>query len=697
MIIHPRRYNIALLGSLVWLVIVILLYYYVHRPITPAFMSAFGGALVDSASTLLFVIIAGGVGRTIRHRIFDLSALSIPEQIAIDALGGFGILALFILIIGAVNLSMISIALLLLVIGIVTYRHIWSWIQDIQQWIHSWHFDTTWKRGLALFIGINLALGWLMALLPPTAFDTLTYHLVGPKLWVAEGRFVHLPHNHFFAFPALLHTLYSGQMALLLGRITAAATLQLAITLLGLCGLVGYASRRFSRNAGMFCTAVFLSGTSFWLLLSWAYVDLVVMAFAAISFIAIDEWRANRYENMQWLTLAAIFVGFTLSNKYNAFAWAIIMGLYILNYRWRTGWKASIKDSFLYAVIVIIVLSPWLMRNIMMYSNPIYPFGPPTGEWDELSNQFYFPDNREFLEERWWFIAFMPLTATFLGVGGTGLFDLTIGPLYLMLCPLLLWTWQSFEPEARTRIKSISFLIAWGFIFWTFTALRSHYGLQTRLVSYLFPPLIVMAAVAFEQLKVLPPKPLNVAFVIRALVAFVLVLTLINHFVGRRQREGVNFIENTTTQSHFIDQRGLEYLAGILNQREFLEHRLGWYSKAIDAVNALPDGSHILFLWETRSLYCDEPRLYCEEDTILMRWWHDRRDIGDGTAQAILDSWQQRGITHILVWETGRDYEFRNTRLFTEGDKTEWEKIPPLLEIAWQAENIYTLYALPSR
>ncbi|PJF37514.1 MAG: hypothetical protein CUN55_21670, partial [Phototrophicales bacterium] len=81
-----------------------------------------------------------------------------------------------------------------------------------------------------------------------------------------------------------------------------------------------------------------------------------------------------------------------------------------------------------------------------------------------------------FLEERWWFIAFMPLTATFLGVGGTGLFDLTIGPLYLMLCPLLLWTWQSFEPEARTRIKSISFLIAWGFIFWTFTALRSHYG-----------------------------------------------------------------------------------------------------------------------------------------------------------------------------------------------------------------------------
>jgi hypothetical protein len=113
-------------------------------------------------------------------------------------------------------------------------------------------------------------------------------------------------------------------------------------------------------------------------------------------------------------------------------------------------------------------------------------------------------------------------------------------------------------------------------------------------------------------------------------------------------------------------------------------------------VNKLPDGARVLFLWETRSLYCDEPRITCEEDTVLYRWWHDRRTVGDGSAEAIVDDWRAKGITHMLVWNTGRDFEFDNNNpLITQADKAEWAKVPPLLEVVWPDDDEYTLYALP--
>ncbi len=701
--INPRRYYAALVGGFLWMVLVILLYYYVHRPITPAFVGAFGGAVLDSLSTLLLVVIAGGLGQAIRQRFINVDNLSAPEQLAMDGLGGFGVMAVLILLVGAINLSFISMAGLLLVIVALTYRHSRAWLQAAWAWPRTWRFNTHWERGLAFFIGFNLVLAWLNALTPPTAFDSLTYHLVGPKLWVTEGRFISLPDNHFFAFPAIVHTLFSGQMALLFGRITAATTLQFAITILGLMAIGGFAARRFVPFTGILSTAIFLSGTSFWLLLARPYVDLVVMAFAAASFITIEQWREAETDRTKWLMLAAVFVGLTMSAKYNAVAWGLIVGLFVLNYSWRDGVGALLKNSIIYGAVAAIVLAPWLLRNLALYDNPVYPFGPTTGQWDDLSNEFYFADNSDFLATLWWVIAFIPLTSTFFGIGGADLFggnigfDATIGPLYVLLLPFLLWVWQTFDLAERRRLKSMTFLVSLSFVFWTAFSLRSSYGLQTRLVIYLFPPLIVMASVAFDRLRVLPEKPLNITFLVRTFIALVFVLTFIDHLVGIRPREGVSTLEGTTTYSHFLERRNLEYLAGIIDQSEYLEHNLGWYAPAIDAVNELPDDAHILFLWETRSLYCDEPRLTCEEDTIIMRWWHDRRNIGTGTAEEIVNSWQARGISHVLIWESGRDFEFERNPLFTDADRAVWEDVPPLLEVVWQGDSVYTLYQLPSR
>ena len=677
-----------------WLAFVPLIYYYAHKPFSNDLAANLGGAVLDTLSVVLLCLTAAGIGRTLHRRWQFFDAFSIGERLALEALGGFGILALLILLVGLINLSIISISVLILLCIGLTWRDIRSWAVDGWGWVQTWQPKTNWERGLTLFIGINLGLAYITALAPPTAFDALTYHLVGPKLWLAEGRFVSLPDNHFFAFPAFTHTLFSGQMALTAGRITGAALLQMVITLLGVVMFASYAARRFSSMVGLVSAAFFLTATSFWIFLSWPYVDLVVMSYSVVAVIALDEWRVHK--SMPWLVLAGIFIGLTLSSKYNAFAFAIIAGLYVVNYSWSDGISTVVRNGAILTGIALIMLAPWLIRTFVFYDNPIYPFGPTTGQWDELSNEFYFPDNSEFIGKRWWILAFLPLTLTVIGIGGTDIFDATVGPLYLLLIPFLLLTWSSFNDEQRKRLKGLLLFVLMGCVLWLGFALQSRYALQVRLVIYLFPWLTILAAISFEQLKQLPDKPLNIAFMLRTLVAIVIVMTLVDHFAGTRAEEGSDTIEGTTTMSHFVERRALEYLLGVMDETAYVEHNLGWYSRAIDAVNNLDDDANVLFLWETRTLYCNEPDIRCEEDTILMRWWHDRRNIDDGSAQAILDAWQARGINHILVWEDGRDFEFDNNALFTDADKTEFDALIQLLEMVWQGEDIYTLYRIPT-
>lgn len=691
--VNPRRYPLSIIGSLLWLTFAILIYYYAHKPLSDTFVENFGGAVLNIFSVFAITLVAAGIGR---HLLLlaprFLTDIGTAERLSIEALLGFGILAFFALVVGLLLLHVISMAGLLIICAMLTFRSIRTWLQDGYQWIQNWHFEGYWSRGLALFTGVNLTLAIIVALAPPTAFDSLTYHLVGPKLWLAEGRFVSLPNNHFFAFPALVHTLFTLQMALVFGNLTGAALLQLVIAVFGIIAFSGYATRQFTPNVGLSSAAFFFAATSFWVTLSWPYVDMSVMAFSVIAVIALLEWRHT--QQVSWLFMAGLFVGFTMSSKYNAVAFALVCGLFVLNYSWSNGINAVIRNGAILTIVAMIVLAPWLIRTWAFYDNPVYPFGPTTGEWDTLSNEFYFPDNSEFLRERWWVLAFLPLTATVLGIGGTALFDATIGPFYILLVPFLLLTWQTFNIEQRRWMRAILFIVGLSSLFWILFSIRSAFALQVRLVIYLFPWLTILAAVSFERLKQLPEKPINLAFVIRTSVALILIVTLVDHFAGTRQREGAATIEGTTTYSHFVEKRAFDYLLGVLDETAYLEHNLGWYVRAFQRVNDLEDDANVLFLWETRSLYCDEPRISCEEDTILMRWWHDRRAMGDGTAEHIIQSWRDRDINYVLVWETGRRFEFERNNLFTNSDISEWESVNSILPVIWRGEDIYTLYSL---
>jgi hypothetical protein len=678
------------------------IYFWVHKAMTPPLVRALGGALLDSASAVVLVSLGGGMGRKCFAWLIPAwsEAFSRPERLAGEALAGLGLVSLLMFGVGLVSLSMVAMGLLIVLCGTLAWREWAAWGIDLFAWVRQYDFPDRWSVGLAGFILLSLWMAWMMAVTPPSTFDALTYQLLGPQLAVEAGRFQAFEGNHFFAFPQTLNTLFAGQMALLNGRLTGAAILHGLVGVLWLMAIGGYGTRRFSPFVGRLAPAILLSASSIWLQFTWAYVDLWTGACGMMTWIALEEWRTAVDGRMRqrWAIVAGIFVGLAMSAKYNALLLGLLVGLYLIVVGWRDRitWGDLGRDVLLYGVTASVVLLPWLARNAVFYGNPIYPFGPATSEWDSLLNDWYNAADRAPLREYPALTLPILISPTFLGVEGGAIWSATIGPLFLLLIPLLAMVWGYFEADWRRSLLALLGLVTAYHGVWLLMTAVSVYGGQTRFVFPMFGWLAILAAAALQGFQAYPTQPLNLAWMLRTLVALALGLTLLNHVANMRPREGDQGLQGTTTNSHFAQSRALEYWMGMLDEQAYLDEQLGWTNTAMQQVNALPSGAQVQFLWETRSLYCDERRITCHEDEILAGWWHDRRSIGDGSAEAILQAWQGRGITHVLLWEDGRQFEFEENPRLTAQDQAELERLRGLLTLAWEGGDSYYLYALPT-
>jgi hypothetical protein len=94
----------------------------------------------------------------------------------------------------------------------------------------------------------------------------------------------------------------------------------------------------------------------------------------------------------------------------------------------------------------------------------------------------------------------------------------------------------------------------------------------------------------------------------------------------------------------------------------------------------------VLLLWEPRSYYCG-PR--CQPDILLDHWTYP---LARGEPpSAVFDGWRKQGISHVLVFEAGFEFQQR------EAPNPTLEKFRPALEQAmtrqWTNNAGYSLYA----
>lgn len=666
------RRGAAALTALLWVMLTIGLYFFVYKPFSPEFAEAVGGALLDVAVMLVFTAVAGGLGRWLLSQV-PLDEWSRAENLGASVLLGLSGLAPLILLVGSVMLNVVAMALLLVIVALVTRRELIGWLGDLIGWLRSVDFkqpENVWDKVAVTVIALALILALLMALLPETKWDSLTYHLAGPQQYVQHGRIFNAPFNHFLGFPQQTDILYAGQIGLT-GRTQGSGALHWAIGA-GLLLLVGgMTARRFGLRAALIAVGALIVGKSVWLEMSFAYSDLMPMGLAAVGLNIVDAWVNYRNEtgpnrevtasDLRYVIVVGMAAGFAMGSKYTVLWLGVALGLLILWSARGASVRAQLIYALAYGLAAVIVLSPWLVRNVLWYDNPIYPLIFESGEMDAIRYEWYSqPGTGMINTSDAWQLLIFPVAVTVLGVEGAAGYSISIGPLYLLLVPLLVLVWGKITHKPFVRQALLlggSILLIWFFA----VAFGSYANRQTRLVLYMFPAWAILAGLVMEALYRLPKKPFDVAFVTHAMVAMVLVFAGIDYTQ--------DFIDSGFT-TYFAGQDDYDY------ERAYLERNLGWHIEAMRQINNLPEDSTVRFLWEPRYLYCDEEKINCHTDSLIDGWYYARRTIGDGSIANIAAAWQDMGFDYLLVAEAGRRFviEDEQNPFYTDDDWPAWDR-----------------------
>lgn len=704
---HFLRLFIALTGIMAALVG----YYWVHKPLDPTLIARLGGALLDGLAALLLALGSGGLGRRLLPWLAR-AGLSRAERVALEGLIGLGALGLLALLLGlAGQYRMAAFWALLTGLALLSRRAALGWAADargvggtvIASMIGR-HPAPPFARMLLAFCGALLLLALLNALTPPTAFDALNYHLVGPARYLAAGAVTAQPDNHFLGFPQGVEILFGAALGLF-GRETAAAPLHALYGLLGLLALGGLLRRHAGVEAGALAAALLLSAYSLWLLFGWAYADLALLGYGAAALVAVAALRGGAGDARRWALLLGVVTGCALGVKYTAvgLAGAAALALLLAGLRRRdekqqhspqrhrgdsgnaevAGTRQVVSAPGRALILLAIfggaagaVFLPWALKGLLLYHNPVYPFAFGGLNWDAERAAIFSTAGQGLLgTERAWQLLALPLAATVFGVEKGEGFSFSAGP-WLLTAPFLLaLTWDGLNADARRLARAALALGAPLLVFWAALAATSGIGAQTRLMTMALPAAAALGALGMQGMAGWPRRPFNLLFVVRALLALTLVFALLD---AARQT---------------VSSQVLPYLMGTISREQYRAANIvpggAAYTQMAARLAGLPAGSQVRLLFEPRTYDC--PRaLACLGDILFDHWARALRN--ERTPEAVFAGWRAAGDDYVVVFNPGYEFNAQDARFAAEN-----ALFPAALDAAmtplWtDAAGFYTLY-----
>jgi hypothetical protein len=231
----------------------------------------------------------------------------------------------------------------------------------------------------AFLVGPFLLIMALGSMLPTIDFDSLEYHLQGPKEYFQAGRIAFLPHNVYTSMPfgvEMLHLLgmevigdwwkgaLVGQFIVMLFAPAAAAILALV------------AARWVSARAAWYSAVVYLTTPWIVRLAIIPYVEGPICYFHAALLWAVGRACNSAADDpeprtIRFWALAGLLAGGSMACKYTSLVTAVIpFGVIAL----LAAWKArSIPIVLAFGIGSALVIGPWLAKNVVDTGNPVYP------------------------------------------------------------------------------------------------------------------------------------------------------------------------------------------------------------------------------------------------------------------------------------------------------------------------------------
>ena len=659
-----ERQNFLLgLAAIIWMTAMFLGYIVLHKPFSPEQLSGFLFSLWQILAAALIVLLAGGLGILLK---IERAAFSPLVQACLSAALGLGIISTAFFVLGAtIGINVVT-WIIFAAAFFILHKHIIHWLKLWKNLSSLWNGWSWIGKSTLVVIIIILASQLIVALAPPLEFDALSYHLAIPKMYLLQGRITYLPGTMFWGMPQQTESLYT--LGMYLGGTEAATALGWMIGVLTLIGLAEISRQMFGTDSAWIAAGSLLSGYGIAALLGSGYVEWTGMLYGLVTAISLVAWIQKK--EIYTLVLAGIFAGMALGTKYTSGIVPIAgaIGIFIATFH-ALPIKKIFSSLAIFGLSAFLITLPWLIKNALATGNPFYPLVFPAGAMDSLRLAFY---NFAPKTSDWTRVLFIPWQATFWGVDQQNGFGTSIGPLLIGLSPLTLIGWKNFSRDQRNAIILMTTIMVTTFLTWAISSQFRGLLTQTRLFLATFPAWAFLCAAGFSAISRM--RAFNIRFwnIAGALVIFAL---------GSTAFSTVNQNISTGTFSTVLQ---------LESHQTFLENNLGEYENAVQGINALPEGSHVLMLWEPREFGC-LPK--CDGDEIIDRWYHDWRQSQN--VDKLIETWRAEGYTHVLLFKAGADFvQNYDAQMF---NATDWQGLSDLqthLNLVQNFGGAYYLYDL---
>lgn len=543
---------------------------------------------------------------------------------------------------------------------------VWKDAQYAAGEIHSSAKNTAYWIPISLAAAIILAL--LLGLAPPVEdFDGLFYHLTVPAWWLRDGGLTSAQMPHYW-YPQIVEGSFVIPMSL--GFDTSAHLIHLLWLILSILLLWHWMRQLQGDSSAWDVVSILLSMPSLLWLASWAYTDYALTFTGIASLYSLWKWKES--DSTRWLFLGGIMAGMAISVKYTGFIVPLAGAL--LAVLWENNNSRRFKKLFEFSFVSLLAASPWYLRNWIWMGNPVYPFVFGGKFWDSFLDQAYSAPGSGIGFDPGQIIL-LPLTAT-LGTRDMNFFDGRIGPLFLILLPIFAYVpfqFKLLEEKIKHALTAVVIFSLLGFTAWFAGVISSAHLFQTRLLFPTLFPLTILLAVGWNDLAKLNLPRLNIDYIFRAMLAFVVIVNLLNFGLQA-------LVRNPLTVAMEITSR-----------RQYIEERQPDYASALTLIEKVPANAKVYFLFEPRS-YGMTPRV--QPDSINANFLHDLWQYK--TPQNIVKAWKQQGYTHILLSNNGANFIFQNEPSPVSNGEASLKAVENLLNLVDISQNgSYTLYKIP--
>jgi hypothetical protein len=459
-------------------------------------------------------------------------------------------------------------------------------------------------KTICVSTGIAVLL-WIifLSLTPVISRDALILHMSFSRIWAEKGFFYYLDHNLSTLGMMNLNFIYTHLLRL--QPFEELPKIFHASMLIGSgIAIYSFLKNRFGRAVACPMTLFFLTIPVNQRLASEAYVDLGVLFFSTISIIFFVKWIEKGRNFDRLIILSALFSGLATGTKYSAaiLPMAIILIAGYSASRAKKSSLAGLKIMTVYSVIILLLISPWLIRNYKAVGNPLYPLLNSVFDaqiirvetnLEPAVNEYA---TRRIQGESGLYIAAIPFRLFFSGrdndfIGG---FDGVLNPmLFLLFIPLLI-------PKLRRLHESDSIIVHLTLLFFLSLLLFLGYGhLRIRYFIYCIPVLIILNSYLIDILR---KKIKSRHFFYASIALYIFCLT-----------------PNLIYSQRLFSRLGTyDYIFGNLTKEEYLHRKLPDYEVA-QMINKHSPKESVIY-----QVLCGHRTYYIDRDVVFDDYILDR-------------------------------------------------------------------------